>query len=98
MGSNDDPSEKPSHRVENKSFAISKFPVTGASGTSALPPRHVLYTDGQELTPQLRMRAGAIRNSSQRGSLRLLDKTPASERSRMGVRGARGHEDKILVG
>src|SRR6476661_7555587 len=28
MGSNDDPSEKPIHRVTIKPFAISKFPIT----------------------------------------------------------------------
>src|SRR5262249_19368698 len=65
MGSNDDLSEKPIHRVTIKPFAISKFPVTvrewkacvaakactyEASGKDDAPVTNVSWTDAQQFT------------------------------------------------
>src|SRR5204862_2546297 len=68
MGSNDDPSEKPLHQVEIKSFAIGKFPVTvrqwkqcvaanactyEASGKYNAPVTNVSWSDTQQFTEWL---------------------------------------------
>jgi len=68
MGSNDDPSEKPIHQVEIKSFAISKFPVTVRewnqcvaakacayipTGKDDAPVTNVSWSDTQQFTEWL---------------------------------------------
>jgi formylglycine-generating enzyme required for sulfatase activity len=68
MGSNDDPSEKPIHQVEIKSFAIGKFPVTvhewnqcvaahactySTSGKDDAPVTNVSWNDAQQFTAWL---------------------------------------------
>jgi len=68
MGSNDDPSEKPIHRVTVKPFAIGKYPVTvrewrecvaakacayEPAGGDDLPVANVSWTDAQQFTAWL---------------------------------------------
>jgi formylglycine-generating enzyme required for sulfatase activity/class 3 adenylate cyclase len=68
MGSNDDPSEKPVHRVTIKPFAIGKYPVTvrewrecvtakacayEAAGDDDLPVANVSWTDAQQFVKWL---------------------------------------------
>ena len=43
MGSNDDPSEKPMHRVTIKPFAISKFPITNREWTECVAAKACDY-------------------------------------------------------
>ena len=44
MGSDDDPSEKPIHRVTIKSFAISKFPITVREWNACVAAKSCSYT------------------------------------------------------
>jgi formylglycine-generating enzyme required for sulfatase activity len=44
MGSDDDPSEKPIHRVAIKSFAISKFPITVREWNACVAAKSCSYT------------------------------------------------------
>ena len=52
MGSDDDPSEKPIHRVTIKSFAISKFPITVREWNACVAAKSCGYTPtGDENAP-----------------------------------------------
>ena len=52
MGSDDDPSEKPIHRVAIKSFAISKFPITVREWNACVAAKSCSYTPtGEDNAP-----------------------------------------------
>jgi formylglycine-generating enzyme required for sulfatase activity len=52
MGSDDDPSEKPIHRVTIKSFAISKFPITVREWNACVAAKRCSYaTTGKDDAP-----------------------------------------------
>jgi formylglycine-generating enzyme required for sulfatase activity len=73
MGSNDDPSEKPPHRVAVKAFALGRFPVTigewkacvaanacstTPKGDDALPAYNLSWTDTQQYVAWLAQTTG----------------------------------------
>ena len=99
MGSDDDPSEKPIHRVTIKPFAIGKFPVTvrewnacvAAKACSAMPAgeddapvTNLSWTDAQQYVQWL--------------SSVTAKAVPAADRGRVGIRRARRRPKQVLVG
>ena len=99
MGSNDDVTEKPTHQVTIKPFAISQYPISVrdwndcaaakacafvATGKDDAPITNVSWSDAKQFVCLARGRnAKAI---------------SAAKRSRMGICRARRHANKVLVG
>ena len=99
MGSNDDPSEKPIHRVTIKPFAISKFPITNREWKECVAAKACDYVpDGNDDAPVANVSWNDAQQFVEWLSKVTQKNLSTSERGRMGIRRARRYTDEILVG
>lgn len=98
MGSNEDGSERPIHRVTVKPFAMGKYPVTVREWNACATAKGCGFTaTGNDDAPvtNVSWNDQAICNVARRPHEEIV---PASQRVRMGVRRPRRHADQVLVG